>query len=206
MNKIFRLTLLSLIFTSFFTLNVKSENEKEYATIGGGCFWSMEALFERVNGVISVEPGYSGGNVVNPTYKEVCSSKTNHAESIQILFDPKKISYKKILEVFWKVHEPTTLNRQGVDEGTQYRSIIFYHNKKQKEIAEKSKAEIFKSGYWGKLPIVTEIKPFTKFYRAEDYHRDYYTKNTDDSYSKAVIEPKILKLKLNLKEFFVDKK
>ncbi|MEK7431504.1 MAG: peptide-methionine (S)-S-oxide reductase MsrA [Cyanobacteriota bacterium] len=206
MNKIFRLTLLSLIFTSFFTLNVKSENEKEYATIGGGCFWSMEALFERVNGVISVEPGYSGGNVVNPTYKEVCSSKTNHAESIQILFDPKKISYKKILEVFWKVHEPTTLNRQGVDEGTQYRSIIFYHNKKQKEIAEKSKAEIFKSGYWGKSPIVTEIKTFTKFYRAEDYHRDYYTKNTDDSYSKAVIEPKILKLKLNLKEFFVDKK
>lgn len=205
MNKIFSLSFLLLTTILLLTSNVKAESQKEYATLGGGCFWSMEALFEKLDGVISVEPGYSGGNVANPTYEEVCSDKTNHAEVIQIKFNPKKISYKKILDVFWKVHDPTTINAQGADEGTQYRSIIFYTNKNQKEIAEKSKAEIFKAGFWGKAPIVTELKPLIKFYRAENYHRGYYKKNSENSYCKAVIFPKIYKLKFNFKDLLKEK-
>ncbi|MFN8674157.1 MAG: peptide-methionine (S)-S-oxide reductase MsrA [Candidatus Sericytochromatia bacterium] len=195
--------ILTVIFTLIFTFSINSiveaKGKKEIATVAGGCFWSMEAIFQRLKGVESVYPGFSGGIVQNPSYEEVCTGKTEHAESIQITYDSDKISYEKILEVFWKVHNPTTLNKQGADEGTQYRSVIFYHDKKQKEIAEKTKFEIEKSNFWGNNKVVTEIKPYIKFFKAESYHKDYYNKNFDNPYCKAVIEPKIKKLKFNFK-------
>lgn len=167
--------------------------EFERATLGAGCFWCIEAVFQRIEGVKSVISGYSGGNVENPTYEEVCSGKTGHAEVVQITFDPKVISYGEILNVFWKAHDPTSLNRQGPDEGTQYRSIILYHDKEQKRIAEKSKAEVSKNF---DKPIVTEIRPLTEFYKAEDYHQDYYNRNRNAPYCRLVIHPKLKKLKL----------
>ncbi|MEM3438036.1 MAG: peptide-methionine (S)-S-oxide reductase MsrA, partial [Nitrososphaerales archaeon] len=148
--------------------------ELERATLGAGCFWCIEAIFQRIKGVKSVISGYSGGKVENPTYEEVCSGRTWHAEVVQMTFDPKVISYEEILNVFWNIHDPTSLNRQGPDKGTQYRSIILYHNEEQKRIAEKSKTEVSKKF---DKPIVTEIKPLTKFYKAEDYHQDYYNRN-----------------------------
>jgi len=165
----------------------------EKATFGAGCFWCVEAVFQRIKGVKSVISGYSGGKVENPTYEEVCSGRTGHAEVVQITFDPKVISYEEILDVFWKVHDPTSLNRQGPDEGTQYRSIILYHDEEQKRIAEKSRAEVSKSF---DKPIVTEIRPLTKFYKAEDYHQDYYNRNRNAPYCRLVIHPKLEKLKL----------
>jgi peptide-methionine (S)-S-oxide reductase len=165
----------------------------EKATFGAGCFWCIEAVFQRIKGVKSVISGYSGGKVENPTYEEVCSGRTGHAEVVQITFDPKVISYEEILDVFWKVHDPTSLNRQGPDEGTQYRSIILYHDEEQKRIAEKSRAEVSKSF---DKPIVTEIRPLTKFYKAEDYHQDYYNRNRNAPYCRLVIHPKLEKLKL----------
>ncbi|MDP3941944.1 MAG: peptide-methionine (S)-S-oxide reductase MsrA [bacterium] len=165
----------------------------ERATLAGGCFWCTEAIFKRLKGVESVMPGYAGGNVENPTYEDVCSGNTGHAEAIQIAFDPALIPYEKILDVFWHTHNPTTLNRQGNDIGTQYRSSIFYADEKQKEIAEKSKTELEKSGLY-KDPIVTEIVPFTNFYVAENYHKDYYDRNKEKSYCNFVIDPKIHKL------------
>ena len=197
--RFFKIGLTSLLLTFLIISNVFAETKKEKATLSGGCFWSMEALFQRLNGVISVEPGYAGGHVKSPTYDEVCEGNTGHAESVQVTFDANVISYQKILEVFWKVHNPTTLSRQGADEGTQYRSVVFFHNKKQKEIAEKSKVEIYKSGFWGNLPIVTEITPFTNFYKAENYHKNYYNNHTEQGYCVAVIEPKITKLKLHFR-------
>ncbi len=171
-------------------------NEKrEIATIAGGCFWCTEAIFDRLKGVISVMPGYAGGWKENPTYEEVCSGKTGHAEAIQITFDPEVISYEKLLEIFFHLHDPTQLNRQGNDVGMQYRSAIFYHNEKQKKTAEKAMAKIAKA--------VTEIVPFTNFYKAEDYHQKYYGKNGGAPYCQAVIDPKIQKL---LKEFSKDVK
>lgn len=192
---IFSLLFLILNWFSVFAAPAK----KEIATLSGGCFWSMEALFQRLNGVISVEPGFSGGNVKNPSYEQVCTGTTGHAETVQVTFDPDKISYEKVLTVFWKVHNPTTLNRQGADEGTQYRSAIFYHNKTQKEIAEKTKNEIQKSGFWGNAAVVTEIVPFTNFYRAEAYHKNYYNNHSNEGYCVAVIEPKLEKLKLHFR-------
>jgi peptide-methionine (S)-S-oxide reductase len=169
----------------------------EIATFAGGCFWCTEAIFKRLKGVQTVISGYSGGSVGNPSYEQVSTGTTGHAEAIQIEFDPKIIPYTKILDVFWHTHNPTTLNQQGNDIGTQYRSVIFYHNKEQKQVAEKSKTALEKEGvYQGK--IVTEIVPFANFYPAEHYHRDYYEKNTDDSYCTFVINPKIQKL---LKEY-----
>jgi peptide-methionine (S)-S-oxide reductase len=165
----------------------------EKATFGAGCFWCIEAVFQRIKGVKSVISGYSGGKVENPTYEEVCSGRTGHAEVVQITFDPKVISYEEILDVFWKVHDPTSLNRQGPDEGTHYRSIILYHDEEQKRIAEKSRAEVSKSF---DKPIVTEIRPLTKFYKAEDYHQDYYNRNRNAPYCRLVIHPKLEKLKL----------
>ena len=156
----------------------------EIATLGGGCFWCTEAIFKRLKGVQSVVSGYAGGAMENPSYDKVSMGTTGHAESIQIEFDPSIISYEKILEVFWATHDPTTLNRQGADEGTQYRSVIFYHNEKQKEIAEKSKQPSF----------VTQIIPFDRLYKAEDYHQDYYEKNKSAPYCQIVINPKIQKL------------
>ena len=166
-------------------------NKLETATLGGGCFWCMEAVYERLPGVISVTSGFAGGHTENPTYQQVCTGDTGHAEVTQIVFDPAKISYAKLLDVFWQAHDPTTLNRQGADEGTQYRSIILYHGEAQKLAAEKSKAEAQNNF---RHPLVTEIVPFTKFYKAEDYHQEYYDDNSTAYYCRAVIAPKLQKL------------
>lgn len=169
------------------------------ATFGSGCFWCTEAIFERVNGVISVVSGYSGGHVVNPTYKEVCDGTTGHAECTQITFDTSIISYDELLEIFWKTHDPTTLNRQGNDVGTQYRSVIFYHNKEQKQKAEYYKQKLTEEKIWDK-PIVTEITKFEKFYPAEDYHQEYYENNPDQGYCAFVITPKVEKFEKIFKD------
>lgn len=169
-----------------------AENNYETATLGNGCFWCTEAIFQQVKGVISVESGYSGGDTANPTYKEVCTGLTNHAECLQIVFDPAVVSFEEILRVFWETHDPTTLNRQGNDVGTQYRSVIFYHNEKQREIAASMKAELDKSGAF-KNPIVTTLELFTKFYKAENYHQDYYNLNSSAPYCQFVIRPKLEK-------------
>ncbi|MBC7472666.1 MAG: peptide-methionine (S)-S-oxide reductase MsrA [Candidatus Sericytochromatia bacterium] len=192
-KKSLNITGISLIFIIILTFNVFAQSKKEIATLSGGCFWSMETMFQRLKGVSSVQSGFAGGFVKNPSYDEVCTGKTGHAETIQVTFDPDKISYQKILQVFWKVHNPTTLNRQGNDDGTQYRSAIFYHNKKQREIAEKSKIAEAKSGHWGTDPIVTEINVYTNFYKAEAYHKDYYNKHTEQPYCESVITPKVEK-------------
>ena len=163
------------------------------ATFANGCFWCTEAIFTRINGVNSVVPGYSGGTIENPSYEQVCTGGTGHAEVAQIEFEPDIISFKKLLDVFWHTHDPTTLNRQGNDVGTQYRSAIFYHDEEQKQIAEKSKKEIGESGLYND-PIVTEIVPLIMFYPAEDYHKKYYEQNQDASYCMYVIEPKVQKL------------
>ncbi len=171
--------------------NFMNTNKTEFADFGGGCFWCMEAVFERLPGVISVTSGFAGGHTENPTYQEVCTETTGHAEVTEIEFDPAKISYEKLLEVFWQAHDPTTLNRQGADEGTSYRSIILYRDKKQELLAEKSKLEAQKNF---RNPIVTEIVPLKKFYKAEDYHQEYYDKNPDQGYCQVVIAPKLEKL------------
>jgi len=173
------------------TPNVMNTNKTESATFGGGCFWCMEAVFERLPGVKSVASGFAGGHTANPTYEQVCTGTTGHAEVTQIEFYPAKISYEKLLDVFWQAHDPTTLNRQGVDEGTQYRSIILYHSEAQKLAAEKSKAGAQKNF---KHPIVTEIVPFVKFYQAGDYHQEYYDNNSNAPYCRMVIAPKLEKL------------
>ena len=178
--------------------NQKMEN-LEKATFGSGCFWCTEAVFERLKGVYKVVSGYSGGTVENPTYEQVCTGKTGHAEVTQITYDPKVITYDELLEVFWKTHDPTTLNRQGNDVGTQYRSVIFYHNDEQKRLAEKYKEELNKSGIWDK-PIVTEISPFTNFYPAENYHQNYYDNNPSQPYCSFVITPKVEKFEKVFKD------
>lgn len=183
--------------------NMAMENTKdeglELATFGSGCFWCAEAIFQNVEGVKKVESGYSGGKVKNPTYREVCSGLTGHAEVVQLTYDPKEISYEELLEIFWKTHDPTTLNRQGADVGTQYRSVIFYHNDKQKELAEfyKKKLEDAKA-FNG--PIVTEITPYSAFYKAEDYHQNYYNLNSSAPYCSFVIQPKLEKFRKVFKE------
>lgn len=171
-----------------------SSNKTELADFGGGCFWCMEAVFERLPGVISVTSGFAGGTTENPTYRDVCSETTGHAEVTEMEFDPAKISYEKLLEVFWQAHDPTTLNRQGADEGTSYRSIILYRNEKQKLTAEKSKLAAQKDF---RNPIVTEIVPLKKFYKAEDYHQQYYDNNSHAGYCQVVIAPKLQKLEHN---------
>jgi peptide-methionine (S)-S-oxide reductase len=169
----------------------------EVVTLGGGCFWCTEAAFLELKGVGNVESGYSGGNVLNPSYGQVCSGVTGHAEVIQITFDPKVISLNVILEVFFTIHDPTTLNHQGADVGTQYRSVIFYRDSKQKEIAEQVIRE--SSGTWSR-PIVTQVVPFAAFYRAEDYHQDYFRKNSGQPYCQVVIAPKVAKLRKYYRE------
>ncbi len=174
----------------------------ETATLGSGCFWCTEAVFQQLKGVSSVVSGYSGGHIDNPSYEQVSTGRTGHAEVCQIQFDPDQISYEALLEVFFDTHDPTTLNRQGNDIGTQYRSVIFYHSEKQRETAERVKLELDKSGTW-KNPIVTEIVPFKKFYPAEDYHQNYYRNNPNQGYCRVVIAPKLSKFqkvfKLKLK-------
>lgn len=158
-----------------------------------GCFWCSEAVFQRLKGVSNVRSGYEGGNVPNPTYDEVCSGSTHHAEVIEMEFDPAKISYEELLEIFWKTHDPTTLNRQGADVGTQYRSVIFYHNEAQKQLAEKYKALLNKDNAFGK-PVVTAIEKASTFYVAENYHQDYFNRNGEQPYCRLVILPKVEKL------------
>ena len=170
------------------------------ATLGTGCFWCTEAVFEQLDGVISATSGYAGGHVTNPTYKDVCTGETGHAECIQIVYDTSKISFDELLEVFWQVHDPTTLNRQGGDVGTQYRSVIFYHNDEQKQKAEKYKTELDKSGAYDNS-IVTTLEPFTKFYKAENYHQEYYELNKDSNpYCSYVIRPKLEKFEKVFKD------
>lgn len=170
------------------------QDKSDTATFGAGCFWCVEAMFENLKGVISVTSGYSGGNVANPTYEQVCSDTTGHAEVIQVVYDPKVISYPDLLEAFWNSHDPTTLNRQGADVGKQYRSVIFYHNDEQRRLAEEYKAQLDKSGAFSK-PIVTQIVPYTNFYKAEDYHQQYYDRNGQAPYCQYVIRPKLEKFR-----------
>ncbi len=169
------------------------------ATFGEGCFWCSEAVFQRLKGVHSVVSGYSGGDVKNPSYQQVCSGTTGHAEVIQFTYDPSIISYDELLKVFWRTHDPTTLNRQGADVGTQYRSVIFYHNEEQKKKAEHYKDELNKSGAF-KDPIVTEISPYRNFYKAEDYHQNYYNNNPSQGYCSFVIAPKLEKFEKVFKD------
>ena len=173
----------------------KTTHPTETATLGGGCFWCTEAIFQMLPGVKSVASGYAGGTTENPSYKEVCTGNTGHAEVIQVTYDPQVVSYEKILETFWDAHDPTTLNRQGHDAGTQYRSIILYNNEAQKVAAEKSKAEAQKHF---SSPIVTQIVPLKKFYKAEGYHQDYYRSNPDQPYCRFVIRPKVEKFEQKL--------
>lgn len=202
---------LSILFFSLYSCTTQKVQQKrqsenkdstmnknlDTATLGAGCFWCVEAIFQDLKGVYKVESGYSGGNVKNPTYEEVCTGTTGHVEVARIIFDPEIISFEQLLEVFWHTHDPTTLNRQGADVGTQYRSVIFYHNEKQKEIAETSKQKTDSSRLWN-APIVTEISPLKEYYSAENYHQNYYNNNTNQPYCSAVIAPKLQKF---FKEF-----
>jgi peptide-methionine (S)-S-oxide reductase len=171
----------------------------ETATFANGCFWCTEAIFQDLKGVEKVTSGYTGGTVKNPGYREVCTGSTGHAECLQILYDPKKISFEELLEVFWKTHDPTTLNQQGNDVGTQYRSAIFYHNERQKELAEKYKKELNDSGAYNN-PVITEISPFTVFYPAEDYHQQYFNLHGSEPYCNYVIQPKVEKFRKVFKD------
>jgi len=195
MKKLLAVILLFTTFNAVVAQNTKPQNmnqDLQVATLGSGCFWCTEAFFLRLKGVESVVSGYSGGKVKNPTYREVCTGLTGHAEVVQVKFDPKIISYEEILEVFWNTHDPTTLNKQGADEGPQYRSVVFYHDEAQKKIAEQYKDQLNKSGIF-KNPIVTEITPFTVFYKAEDYHQNYFALNPNQGYCQYVIRPKVEK-------------
>lgn len=175
---------------------MNTEQTKETITLGGGCFWCIEAIYQELNGVIEAVSGYSGGKIKNPNYEQVCSGTTGHAEVIQVTFNPKIITFNKILEVFFSTHDPTTLNRQGNDVGTQYRSVIFYHTQKQKQITLEVIRELNDAGTL-KDPIVTEISPFKEFYEAENCHQDYFKLNASKSYCKVIIQPKVEKFREN---------
>lgn len=180
-------------------LNTITKSKMDTATLGAGCFWCVEAVFQQLDGVLKVTSGYSGGHVKNPTYEQVCGKKTGHVEVAQIVFDPAKITFDELLEVFWKTHDPTTLDQQGNDKGPQYRSVIFYHNKEQKKISEDYKKELDKSGAWASA-IVTTIEPLKNFYIAEDYHQNYYNANADQMYCRYVIQPKLEKFEKVFKD------
>ncbi len=201
-------TFITGVLLSFITIIASQHNYSQnkndmksikVATFGSGCFWCTEAIFNRVEGVIDVKPGFSGGFTENPTYKEVVSGTTGHAEVTQITYDPDKVTYDFLLEVFWQTHDPTTLNRQGADIGTQYRSVIFYHDSEQERLAGKYMKELTDAEIWPD-PIVTEIVAFDKFYPAEDYHNDYYKNNPNNSYCSFVITPKIEKFEKVFKD------
>ena len=183
--------------------NVKASPKKEVATLAGGCFWCLEAIFKEVKGIEKVVSGYSGGTAVNPCYNEVCSGITGHAESVQLTYHPKQISFKEILAIFFAVHDPTTLNRQGADVGTQYRSAIFYHNEEQKAAAQEAIKQLSASKAWG-ASVVTQVSPYKNFYPAEEYHQEYFARNPERPYCSVVIAPKLDKfrkqyLKKNIK-------
>jgi peptide-methionine (S)-S-oxide reductase len=172
---------------------------KEVATLGGGCFWCLEPVFKDLRGVEQVVSGYSGGHVPDPSYQQVCAGSTGHAEVVQVTFDPEIISFRELLEVFFTIHDPTTLNRQGADVGTQYRSAIFYHTPQQQVVAEELIAELNAAKLWGR-PIVTEVTPFTAFYPAEDYHQEYFARNPNQPYCQVVIAPKVAKFRKHFLE------
>lgn len=176
-----------------------SANNLEVATLGGGCFWCLEAIYQDVVGVRSIVSGYAGGHVANPTYAQVCGKETGHAEVVQITFDPNVISYDDILYIFWRIHDPTTPNRQGNDIGPQYRSIIFYHNEAQKTATERSRATAISEKLWPN-PIVTAIEPFEVFYEAEDYHQNYFKDNRSQPYCMMVIDPKVRKFRKSFQD------
>jgi peptide-methionine (S)-S-oxide reductase len=173
-----------------------SDNTVETTTLGGGCFWCLEAVYKRIDGIVDVKSGYAGGQKPNPTYEEVCTGSTGHAEVVQLRFDPTRITYREILDLFFKAHDPTTLNRQGADVGTQYRSVVYYHNDEQKGIAEATKTEM---GGVYRDPIVTEIAPVPEFFVAEEYHQDYFDRNPTAGYCRVVIAPKLKKLGMSKK-------
>jgi peptide-methionine (S)-S-oxide reductase len=173
---------------------MRHTDSRETATLAGGCFWCMEAAFQQIEGVQNVVSGYTGGTTVNPTYEQVCSDRTGHAEAIQVTFDPSRMSYRDILEIFFSVHNPTTLNRQGEDMGSQYRSAIFYNNDEQKAVAAQLIRELDQARVW-KNPVVTQVLPLDKFYPAEDYHRDYFARHPEQAYCQIVISPKVAKLR-----------
>ena len=181
------------------TKQVMENNNLELATFGAGCFWCVEAIFQRVDGVEKVVSGYAGGQVKNPSYKEVCQGTTGHAEVCQLSYDPAAVSYEELLEVFWQTHDPTTLNRQGNDVGTQYRSVVFFHNPEQKELAKKYKKKLDDARIYDN-PIVTEISAFKKMYVAEDYHQNYFNENGNQPYCSFVIQPKIEKFQKVFKD------
>jgi peptide-methionine (S)-S-oxide reductase len=172
----------------------KGTSQLDVATLGGGCFWCTEAIFSHVKGVVKVESGYSGGHLANPTYQQVSTGTTGYAEVLQITFDPKLVSFQELLEIFFDTHDPTTMNRQGNDMGTQYRSVIFYHDSRQQAIAQEYIARLGKSKKF-LAPIVTAVEPFTTFYKAEDYHRDYFQRHPDEDYSRFIIAPKLVKFR-----------
>jgi peptide-methionine (S)-S-oxide reductase len=169
-------------------------SRKEVATLGGGCFWCLEAVFEELRSVEEVVSGYSGGTVPDPTYEQVCTGTTDHAEVVQVTFDPEAVSFREILEVYFSIHDPTTLNRQGADVGTQYRSVIFYHTPEQKRVAEEVIAQLEDAGVWDD-PIVTEVTPASAFYAAEDYHQEYFRRNQGQPYCQVVVAPKVAKFR-----------
>jgi methionine-S-sulfoxide reductase len=198
--KTIALNFVFLLLTINYGLAMNVKESFETATLGGGCFWCTEAVFQRMKGVISVMPGYSGGHVKNPTYEEVCTGSTGHAEVVQITFDPSVVSFSDILKVFFEIHDPTTLNRQGADVGTQYRSVIFYHSEEQKQTAADMIAKLNGTEFIVR-PVVTEVAPFTVFYSAESYHKDYYSRNSGQPYCRMVISPKLQKFQKLFSDF-----
>lgn len=180
--------------TSIANVSSMTSVKTDTATLGAGCFWCVEAVFQELNGVLKVTSGYSGGHVVNPTYEQVCAKNTGHVEVAQIVYDPSKLTFDELLEVFWKTHDPTTVDQQGNDVGPQYRSVIFYNNAEQKKKSEEYKAALDKSGAWSK-PIVTGIEPLKNFYIAEDYHQNYYNNNPEEMYCKFIVQPKLEKFR-----------
>jgi peptide-methionine (S)-S-oxide reductase len=180
-------------------MKIEQKNSIEVATLGGGCFWCIEAAFQEIRGIINVESGYAGGTTASPTYEQVCTGTTGHAEVVQVTFDPNIISFKDVLDVFFTAHDPTTLNRQGADVGTQYRSVIFYHNEIQKKIAEQTIQKLDAAKVWDD-PILTAVEPLKKFYKAEDYHRKYFERHPEAAYCRIVIAPKIAKLRNKYRE------
>ncbi len=187
-----------------FTINTMGQAEqkqdRKLATFGAGCFWCVEAIYERVNGVYRVESGYSGGHVKNPGYREVTTGETGHAEVVQMEYDPELISFTALLEIFFKTHDPTTLNRQGADVGTQYRSAVFYHSEEQRETARGVIQDLDRAGIWND-PIVTTLEPFSEFYSAEQYHQEYFENNPNQGYCRVVIQPKVEKFEKIFREF-----
>jgi peptide-methionine (S)-S-oxide reductase len=199
MRKYGLIIFVNLVFTITLFGNRNMKDTYELATFGGGCFWCVEAIFERVKGVTTAESGYSGGHTANPDYKQVTSGLSGHAEVVQIAFDPKLVSYAELLEIFFKTHDPTTLNRQGADVGTQYRSIVLYHSEEQRIQADKVIAALGEEGIWPD-PLVTTVEPYEAFYSAEAYHQEYYENNPNLGYCRVVINPKVEKFEMLFKE------